>query len=90
MERGGRDAQQAGVWQAEYKDEEYREGYAEGSERKSANDQFAGLSEQAHAQEQEDRPDHNNDYQAGANWMTGDLQVREDAPLVYLTGERIG
>jgi hypothetical protein len=45
---------------------------------------------QAHAEEQDDRPDHDDDYQAGVNWMTDELHVREDAAVVYLTGERIG
>jgi hypothetical protein len=89
LERGGRDAQQP-VGQAEFEDEEYREGYADGSERKRGNDQFVRLSEHAHAEEQNDRPDHNNDDQAGANWVTDELKVCEDTPVVYLTGERVG
>jgi hypothetical protein len=88
LERGWRDAQQAGVWQAKLEDEEYREGDAEGSKGKGGNDQFIGLSEQTHAEEQDDRPGHDHDHQAGADWMTGELQVREDAPVVYLSGER--
>ena len=39
-------------------------------------------------EEQDDRPGHDHDHQAGADWMTGELQVREDAPVVYLSGER--
>ena len=77
------------VWQAEFEDEEYREGDAEGSRRKGGNDQFVGLSKQAHAEEQDDRPGHDHDHQAGADSMTGELQVREDAAVVYC-GQRAG
>ena len=74
----------------ELEDEEYREGYADGPECKSGNNQFVRLSEQAHAEEQDDRPDHDDDYQAGSNRMTYELEIREDASVVYLTGERVG
>ena len=36
----------------------------------------------------DDRPDHDDDYQAGSNWMTYELQIGEEASVVYLTGER--
>jgi hypothetical protein len=40
------------------------------------------------AEEQDHRPGHDHDHQAGADWMTGELQVREDAPVGYLSCER--
>ena len=38
---------------------------------------------------QDDRPGHDDNHQAGADWMTGELHVCEYAPVVYLSGERV-
>jgi hypothetical protein len=90
FECGRRDAKNACVGPTKLKDEEYREGDADRAKRQGGDYERTALGEETSRKEQHNRPDQEDNHQAGAYRVTGDLQVNEDATVLYLICERVG
>ena len=74
LERRRRDAEEPGIGQAKLQHEKDCEGDTDRAERQGGKDETVGLDEKPHAEEQHDRPDHEDDHEPGTHRVARNLQ----------------